>query len=177
MVAETHIQQLIERTRQNLNEVEAFKQLPTHELNKRLKPDGWSVLECIEHLNRYGMFYLPAIEKSLEKAKIGSSTNFHSGVLGGYFAKSMMPKEKLNKMKTFKEMNPIHSELDRAVLQTFVHQQEKMLTLLQAARKVNLTKTKTPISITKWIQFRLGDTFHFVINHNWRHIEQAKRNI
>lgn len=123
------------------------------------------------------MFYLPAIEKSMRNPKVGNNQNFHSGVLGGYFAKSMLPKEKLNKMKTFKDMNPIHSQLDREVLQIFVHQQEKMLVLLQEARQVDLTKTKTPISISKFIKLRLGDTFHFVINHNWRHIEQAKRNV
>ena len=24
---------------------------------------SWNILECVEHLNRYGAFYLPAIEK------------------------------------------------------------------------------------------------------------------
>ncbi|MCT4560749.1 MAG: DinB family protein [Crocinitomicaceae bacterium] len=177
MDAEKHLQQLIERTRLNLNEVEEFKKLSDQALNKRPRAEAWSILECVEHLNRYGAFYLPAIEQSLQKAKTDDLRSFRSGLLGGYFAKSMLPKEKLNKMKTFKEMNPIHSKLNQEVLQTFVHQQERMLTLLQEARKVDLTKTKTPISISRLLKFRLGDTFHFVINHNWRHLEQAKKNV
>ena len=36
-------------------------------------------------------------------------------------------------------------------------------------------KTRIPISINKWIKIKLGDTFRFVIYHNERHIQQAKR--
>jgi hypothetical protein len=47
--------------------------------------------------------------------------------------------------------------------------------LLDKAKNVSLGKTKTGISISKLIKLKLGDTFRFVIYHNIRHIEQAKR--
>jgi hypothetical protein len=52
-----------------------------------------------------------------------------------------------------------------------------MLELLEAARTVDLTRTKTGISITNLIKLRLGDTLRVVVYHNWRHIEQAQRAI
>ncbi|WP_312389129.1 DinB family protein [Chryseobacterium sp.] len=144
------------------------------DLNFRISDESWSILECIEHLNRYGDFYIPEIESRIVSSKKTSSFSFTSGILGNYFAKSMYPKVKMNKMKTFKSMNPIHSQLNKDVLTEFLEQQNKLLILLEKAKNVDLNKTKTNISISKLIKLRLGDTFRFVIYHNLRHIEQVK---
>jgi len=153
---------------------EQLKSLSDKELNYRIDSASWSALECLEHLNRYGDFYLPEIEKKMNESKLTASGEFKSGWLGNYFALSMLPKEKLNKMKTFKKMNPMHASLSREVLVTFIQQQQKFLWLLDHAQRVDLTKVKTAISITNLIKFRLGDTFRFVIYHQVRHIKQAK---
>lgn len=87
----------------------------------------------------------------------------------------MLPKDSLNKMKTFKSMNPIHSNLDKKVLNEFIIQQKQMINLLNEAENVDLNKIKTSISISSLIKLRLGDTFRFVIYNNLRHIEQAKK--
>lgn len=145
------------------------------ELNYRMSENSWSILECIEHLNRYGNFYIPEIRNKISASKTTQESMFSSGMLGEYFAKSMLPNEKMKKMNTFKSMNPIHSRLDKKVLTEFITQQNQLLELLEKAKKVNLEKTKTGISITKFIRLKLGDTFRFVIYHNIRHIEQAKR--
>ena len=175
MEAEVLINELVEITQQNMNDIQAFQSMTHQQLNLKASHDSWSILECIEHLNRYGDFYLPEIQSRLEKSMHTASSIFKSGILGNYFAKSMLPKEKLNKMKTFASMNPNNSVLDRSVLDTFIHQQEKLLDLLLKAKETNLTKVKTSISISKWIKLRLGDTLRVVVYHNLRHIKQAKR--
>ncbi len=174
MNTELLINDLIELTKKNMNDIQSFKNLSLEKLNLKPSAESWSILECIEHLNRYGEFYIPEITKRLEHSNYPKSDTFKSGILGNYFAKSMLPKEKLNKMKTFESMNPNNSSLDRNVLDTFIHQQESMLNLLNKARNTNLTKVKTSITISNWIKLRLGDTFRFVIHHNLRHVVQAK---
>lgn len=169
------LQDLVERTRKNINEAEGFDQLAIKTLNWKEHPESWSVLECLEHLNRYGDFYLPEIERQIASSKHATSETFKSGWLGNYFAKSMLPKEKLNTMKTFKSMNPVGSDLDKAVVHRFIEQQHKLLDLLDQSKNVNLTKTKTGISISKFIRLRLGDTFRVVIYHNQRHMAQAAK--
>jgi hypothetical protein len=42
----------------------------------------------------------------------------------------MLPKEKLNKMKTFKDKNPLNAKLDKAVIDKFTNQQTKLLELI-----------------------------------------------
>ena len=169
------LSELIEMTKENLSHSEKFSHLSEKELNFKINKDNWSILECIEHLNRYGDFYLPEIKNSIQTSRKPKEDEFKSGLLGNYFAKSMLPKDKLNKMKTFKSMNPNGSNLDKSVLDKFINQQKTLLELLEQAKTVSLTKTKTGISISKWIKLRLGDTFRVVIYHNLRHVIQAKK--
>lgn len=175
--SETLISELIEITRQNLNFAESLKAKSNNQLNWKENPESWSILECLEHLNLYGDFYLPEIEKTIDNAKSKSEPVFKSGLLGNYFAKSMLPKEKLNKMKTFKDKNPLNSHLDSKTIDRFMNQQIKMLDLLDKARTISLNKEKTPITLTKLIKLKIGDTFRFVINHTIRHIKQIEKNI
>jgi hypothetical protein len=89
----------------------------------------------------------------------------------------MLPKEKLNKMKTFKDKNPSGSDLKVDTIDRFIAQQKEMLDLLDKARSVDLNKTKTSISITKFLKLKLGDTFRVIIYHNQRHLLQAEKAI
>ena len=140
-----------------------------------MNKDSWSILECLEHLNRYGDFYIPEINNSIHTSQKAKDNEFRSGLLGNYFAKSMLPKEKLNKMKTFKVMDPVGSNLDSSILKKFITQQNTLLELLEQAKTVSLIKNKTRVSISKWIKLRLGDTLRIVIYHNLRHIIQAEK--
>lgn len=172
------IADLIDRTKENLNSAEGIKQLSFEKLNWKMNAESWSALECFAHLNLYGDFYLPEIETRIYSAKYAKAVPlFKSGLLGNYFAKAMLPKEKLNKMSTFKDKNPVGSNLTRSVLDKFIAQQKLMLELLDQARNIDLNRTKTSISISKFIKLKLGDTFRVVIYHNQRHIVQAKKAI
>lgn len=178
MQNEALINDLIQRVKGNLNEAENLLQLSDVQLNKRPAPEKWSALECIDHLCRYGDFYIPEITNRLKSArKVSSSATYSSGFLGNKFAEMMLPKEKLNKMSTFKNMNPMGSKLDRKVIQKFINQQKEMLQLLDRSRTADLTRTKNSITISKMLKLRLGDTFRVLIYHDQRHIEQAKRAI
>ncbi len=177
---EVLVTDLANRTKQLIEEAKQFREKPEEELNYKTNPESWSVLECLEHLNLYGRFYIPEIGKRIQEQLSLSSTltepDFKSGWLGNYFANSMLPKDSgMKKMKTFQNMNPINSKLDRKVIDEFIDQQEELLRLLAESRKVSLNKTRTAISISKLIKLKLGDTFRFVIYHNQRHMEQAQR--
>lgn len=175
IISEKLIQDLIERTRININQAEEFSLLPTEKLNFRAQKESWSILECFEHLNLYGDFYIPEIRKRIESSKTQPKENFKSSLLGNYFAESMLPKEKLNKMKTFKDKNPIGSKLDKSTIKRFISQQVKILNLLDKSREIDLNKTKTAISISKLIKLKIGDTFRVVVYHNERHLVQANK--
>lgn len=175
IATEELIKELIECTQTHISAAKKFKSYSVEMLNKRKSPTSWSVLECLEHLNLYGDYYIPTIKKSIESSSSQSTTIFKTGILGNYFANSMKPKAKLNKMATFKDKNPLGKQLNWGTIDRFLDQQNSMLELLDLSRKVDLNKVKVPISITKFIKLKLGDTFRFVIFHNERHIFQASQ--
>lgn len=163
------------KTTEFLLRAEELKSLPIQQITWKANAESWSVLECLEHLNLYADFYNLAIRKAINDSKTTMQVPFKSGWLGGYFAKSMLPKEKLNAMKTFKDKNPIHTQLDIKVLERFIEQQKDFLDLLNLAENVNLNKVKTPVTISKLIRLKLGDTLQFLVNHNIRHMAQLER--
>ena len=171
------LQDLLELTRKNLYTAKNFKNQSTDYLNWKENPESWSVLECIEHLNRYGDFYIPEITKKIKTSQHKSSEIFKSNWLGKYFSKSVSYNVDLNKMKTFKSMNPLNSKLNIQTLEEFINQQHQIIELLSKSKNVNLDKTKTAISISKLIKLRLGDTFRVLIYHNERHIKQAEKTL
>lgn len=175
MQTEDFIQSLIEQSRQIVNQVEKLDANDWQSLTWKQDSNSWNILECLEHLNLYGDFYLPQIENSIKSSSTQSEIEFRSGILGSYFAKSMLPKEKLNKIKTFKDKNPLNGDLDKTVIDRFINQEIKLIELLNKSRKVSLNKVKIKISISKLIRLKLGDTFQFIINHNIRHLKQIER--
>ncbi|MEO6949542.1 MAG: DinB family protein [Ginsengibacter sp.] len=175
MQTEELTQTLIEQTRQIIYQVEKLKDNDFSSLTWRENPASWNILECLEHLNLYGKFYLPEIEEKIKISKTKKEVEFNSGMIGNYFANSMLPKEKLNKMKTFKDKNPLNSNLSKDVIDEFLNQQIKLLDLLNKSRNVSLNKVKISISISRLIKLKLGDTFRFYINHMIRHMKQIEK--
>jgi hypothetical protein len=167
---------MVERAIQSTKE---FEKLSEISLNYKKNAGEWSVFECLEHLNLYGEFYLPEIKKNLvESGSIHQNAVFKSGIIGNYFANLMKAnKGQIKKMKTPKDKDPINSKLSFGTIVNFLKQLEKLKILLEASRKVDLTKAKTAISLTNFIKLRLGDTLRFVVYHIERHILQAKRNL
>jgi len=152
-----------------------FQNMSTHELLTPGEHGGWSIAQCLEHLNCYGNYYLPAINEALNrKSKNFFSDHFKSGWFGNYFTKMMHPKTGKRKIKTLKRYNPVPTLDAHAVVAKFVEQQEILLTYLEQARHNDLDQ-RVPISISNWIRLKLGDVLQFVIAHNERHMKQALR--
>lgn len=172
--ADTLIQELKEQTQQIILLASQMRNLDYETLNWRPKEGAWSVLECLEHLNLYGDYYLPAMSDAIKRAPSKPDPIFTSGLLGDYFAKSMLPKPKMTKMKTFRDKNPIGSRLTKDTIERFIAQQQTLLDLLQLAEHKSLTQIRIKTSISPLIRLKLGDTFRFLINHTLRHLNQAQ---
>lgn len=171
------IKDLLQICNDNFDIVSKFKLNQLDILNKKKDEQSWSALECLSHLNLYGDFYLPEIRKSIENGKISDEEAiFKSGILGNYFANMMIVKDgEIKKMKSPKDKIPSKSILDEATITDFLLQMETLISFLNKAKKIDLNKTKTAISISSFIKLKLGDTFRFYIYHQQRHIQQALR--
>lgn len=156
-------------------------QLPEHRLLQAPAPGKWSAAQCLEHLNSYGRYYIPALENSIRKGEataVRPATDFSHGWLGGYFIRLMQPKPDgtlSSRMKAPKDHTPVAKLNAVAVLREAQQQQEQLLQLLDRAAGVNIRRLKVRISISKLIKMSVGDTFGFLIAHETRHMMQAQR--
>ena len=140
----------------------------------------WTAVQALEHLNMYGRYYLPAIEKAMSLNPGGKAAWFNSGRMGDYFTNMMKPKnvyQVTNKMKAPKGYAPPVALNTEKVLSEFTEQQEKLLQLLETARERNLNDIRVPITLSRLVKLRLGDTFRFLVAHEQRHMVQARNAI
>ena len=137
-------------------------------------PGKWNVVQVLEHLNSYGRYYIPAIEKSLQQNKPATEL-FKPGFIGNYFTKMLAPSAKRTvkyKMNAPKDHRPSPHLDHQPVIRTFLEQQQTLLELLEKAKTKNIGRIRTPISISRFIKLKLGDTFRFLIAHEQRHFIQ-----
>jgi hypothetical protein len=167
-ILENETRQIILRTNYLLQED------PEH-LLQQPSPGKWSVAQVIEHLNTYGRYYLPLLEKALAKAPAAKSRDYKPGILGAYFTKMMLPKNGAveNHMKAFKSYRPSPDIDSKKVLDEFLQQEQRLLQLLDQGRTADIAAVRVPVSIVPFIRLKAGDAFRFIVAHHQRHFVQA----
>lgn len=146
-------------------------------LNRQPAAGSWSAAQVLEHLNSYNRYYLPEINKSLQN-KTSYNAQFKPGVFGNYFTKIMLPGKDgkvANKMNSPKDHRPAETLDTNKVLAEFIAGQQKLHSYLEQAKTTDIGRLKVPISISKFIKLKMGDTFRFLIAHQQRHFIQLEK--
>jgi len=146
-------------------------------LNKPSETGGWSIAQCLDHLNSYGSYYLPIINQKLSAAKEENNGQFSGTWLGAYFTKMMEPGSEQKKYKAHKKHIPSVNQNALQTVGEFITQQETMLLYLRQAQSKDISTGKIPVSVARIVRINIGDVFQFLVTHNERHMQQAKRNL
>ncbi|GAB4092713.1 DinB family protein [Flaviaesturariibacter terrae] len=180
-MAKYKTEDLLQQLRTDVERIRAaagfFKDADKNKMIYSPTPEKWSVVQILEHLNAYGRYYLPAMEKAMTDRVTHKSAWFQSGFWGDYFTKSVKPtnvyevKNKMKAMKAYTFPNSLHVE---TVLSEFIRQQDELLRLIGMAQHVDIGEVKVPVSITKLIKLKLGDSLRFMVAHEQRHMIQAR---
>jgi hypothetical protein len=180
-MAKFKTEDLLQHLRTDVERIRAaaqfFKETDKNKMIYTPNTDKWSVVQILEHLNAYGRFYLPAIQKAMTEKPTDKSAWFQSGFWGDYFTKSVKPvnvyevKSRLKAMKGYTFANSLNVD---TVLNEFIQQQEELQRLIGMAQHVSLEDVRVPITITKLIKLKLGDALRFLIAHEQRHMIQAR---
>jgi hypothetical protein len=156
-----------------IKEAKRFLKQSEKKLNDRPNPETWSALQCIDHLNQYGNYYIPQMETAMQNSDVKPNFYFGPGFIGNMFAKAMHPTLGANKMQAPADKVPSSSDLNKNIINTFIEQQKSYLEVLKTAEGKNLNKVKIKVTISKWVKLKLGDALRVTIFHNERHIRQA----
>ena len=170
------LEQLQADTRQIMVQLSYLRREDPGLLVQQPAPGKWSVAQVIEHLNSYGRYYLPQLQKALERSTYPAKVNFTPGWLGDYFTKSMLPKQNrvTNKMASPKDHRPTPDIDPKTVMDEFEQQELLMLELLNKAKHTDIGRLRIPISIARIIKLKMGDVFRFIMAHQQRHFVQIE---
>lgn len=169
------LEQLQADTREILVKLSYLRQQDPELLLRQPAPGKWSVAQVIAHLNSYGRYYLPLLQKAIDGSRYPANEYFSHGRLGLYFTKSMLPKENnqvTNKMQSPKGHRPSPDIDSKTVMDEFEQQELQLLELLNKAGKTDIGRLRIPISIAPIIKLKMGDVFGFLIAHHQRHFVQ-----
>ncbi|WP_022825855.1 DinB family protein [Hymenobacter norwichensis] len=174
-----HTAALLQQLQQQIQEIIAtleheFTPLPDHALRYKPTLEQWSVLECLEHLNRYARYYHPILATALGQAVPSTNQELRFTWLGRKSYDMMRP-ENPKAHKTLARMNPVQSSLGRGVLAEFQQRQQEMLALLAQAAGKDLNHKAVPVEFFRLLRLRVGEALLFVVAHTRRHVQQARR--
>ena len=137
---------------------------------------GWSVQECLVHLNLTGGLYLEKLEPLLETAKASgekSNAPLRYGLLGGLFIRSQEPpaRYRMTSPKSFRPV-PVPNE---TVLPTFLNLQARMGDLLNRAEDLPLNTLILTSPESRWLRMSASEAFGLLLAHERRHLWQARK--
>lgn len=171
------VHEKLSRARRELSDL---KSLSDETLYFRPGSKQWSAIECVEHLNNSYRFYMPRMEQELFKYQGPASDAFRPGFLLRYMIRNLYPRDgkRRMKIKTFKSMKPQISQKQRSLIfdeyTDFLNRMEKAV---EKSRQVDMNRIKVVSAIGPILRIKLGDCFPFLLNHDLRHLLQAREAI
>ncbi len=143
----------------------------------RTHAGSWSVIECLEHLNRTNAMYLRAMRVAFERDRHNTSLPpkaFRLGFLGRQFVRyleppvhlktpaprSVIPPEGLNDVEVETEFNRQHLELRGFILE---------------AGRLDMGAIRFPSPMSALLKLNLAEGCSIITAHDRRHLWQAER--
>ena len=153
----------------------SFGGLSNEQLNWKPAAESWSIAQCLDHLILSNEEFFP----ELDKLSAGSRTNTFwqkvsplSGISGAFLVSTL--KKDNQKVKTIPKMTP-PSDIGGDIVNRFVHHQSELIGKLRATNKSEWRKVVLTSPFVKIMTYRMDKGLEAVIEHERRHIRQAKR--
>jgi len=154
---------------------ELFGDLSAEQLNWRPAPESWSVAQCLEHLIRSNEEFYPEFDQlaaGTRKNTLWQSISPLSGIAGAFLVKTL--KTDRQKVKTNQKMTP-PSELGGDIVDRFVRHQSELKQKVTSIAGADWNKVVLTSPFVKIMTYRLATGLQAVIEHERRHVRQAKR--
>lgn len=172
------VTQLVQHEIAEANEqVRRFQQQLIETLRHRPRPDAWSALDCVEHMNLFYDDYLPRVEAAVRGAKPSDKPTYSPGFFGKKMIDGQRPQQgkRRMKIKTLKKMTPATGDKPPEVVFTaFFRHHAHLEELLSRAASLNWNRAKVASAIGPLLRFKLGDCFRLLLAHTERHLLQAQ---
>lgn len=172
------INEKIARGQEAINKVNAeFKTLSFEQINWKPSPETWSIGECLEHLIIGDSLYFPRLElitTKQYKMPIWARLSPFSKMLGKSMINQLQAEVKA-KIKSPRKFQPSESNKPVSIINEYQENLEKFLKFMDNCRSINIRKIIINSPSLPIITYSLYDAFHFLMEHEHRHVNQAIR--
>lgn len=141
----------------------------------------WSIVECLDHLNRVDEKVLPAFDRAIRRGRgegltVEGAEPFSYGWLEKKVARSMEPPVRRRWIRAPKIYAPPAEPTEplSEVLRRFDEIHDELIVRVEAADGLDLAKVKMSSPIAKLFKMGLGPWFSFLEAHDRRHLWQAE---
>ena len=151
------------------------KALTPVQLNWKLRPDTWSVGQCLEHLRATNEIYLPVIAASLKDRPRARADEIFPGWFGRWFIRNFIePSSKTRRARAPRKIEP-RKEVDPTVLETFLRSNRPVRELIQEASDYDVNRIRFKNPFIPMLRFTVGTGLEIISKHQSRHLLQAER--
>lgn len=141
------------------------------------RESGWSVAQCIDHLNVSARLYLPQLDEGIANAiRQGRYADgpFTYWWIARLFVKSLEPPPRF-RSKTPVAFEPPTGRNRREIMAAFRAYQVQYVDRLRQANGLDLARARVRSPAVAWIVMPLGSGFAAMVAHEQRHLWQARR--
>lgn len=151
--------------------------VPPNRWAERPASGGWSVAECIAHLNLTADAYLPLLRGALDRARAaggGAPATFRLGVVGWLIHRMAGPGSKA-RIKTSAAFVPAANASAQEIVSRFDRLQAEQIALLSEADGLPLHRVKVGSPFSDRVRYNTFAAFAIQPAHQHRHLDQAER--
>ncbi|MDQ6788735.1 MAG: DinB family protein [Acidobacteriota bacterium] len=153
-----------------------FGNFSPEQINWKPGADSWSVGQCFEHLIKTDELFFDELDKIAAGNRRNSMLENYSplsGFLGNLLIKSLQKDSRKFKVPSPKIVPP--SEIDPNIIELFAAHQAELIEKIKRTETADWQKIKITSPFMKLMTYRLADGFRIVVEHERRHVRQAKR--
>jgi hypothetical protein len=153
----------------------AFGSLSADQLNWKPAPESWSVGQCLDHLIKSNEEFFPELDQlaaGTRKNTLWQRWSPLSGIAGAFLVSTL--KKDGQKVKTNQKMSP-PSDIDADIVERFGRHQSELIEKLRATASADWRKVVLTSPFVKIMTYRMDTGLQAIIEHEKRHLRQAKR--
>jgi hypothetical protein len=152
-----------------------FGGLSAEQLNWKPAAESWSVGQCLDHLVKSNEEFYPeldALAAGTRKNTFWQNWSPLSGIAGAFLVKTL--KKDSQKVKTNQKMTP-PSEIPADIVDKFAVHQAEFTEKIRSTADADWRKTVLTSPFVKIMTYRMDVGLKALIEHEERHVRQAKR--
>lgn len=155
-----------------------LEELTPAQVNWLPAPGRWSVGECISHLNVGIRAVLPALDRTIDRARATGQTGqgpFRYSWIARMMIRSAEPPVR-RRFKTFPVFEPERTAHDAAaLLADFVAVRDELRARLARAEGLDWRRAKVTSPASRFFRMSIGAYVAFLLAHDRRHLWQAEQ--